>query len=158
VIAQHIGNEYIPSFVKQMDNICQLPVSELKSNTELKIAQVYICSSFTQLIWRDEQILAIRDDNQSCNYNPDINALFYSAAKINHKLSILAVILTGIGEDGVLGCQKLSQSGAKCIAENEQSAVVFGMPRQAIKVTKVIDALSLNDIIGRIQSFGNDHV
>ena len=91
-------------------------------------------------------------------YNPDIDYLYASAASIAGQISILGIILTGIGSDGVNGCKLLSEGGGECIAESEETAIVDGMPMQARKLVPNIKILSLNEIINKINQFGTGHV
>ena len=71
---------------------------------------------------------------------------------------MLGVILTGIGADGVEGCVKLAQQGAKCVAESQESAIVYGMPMRAKERIPTIEVQKLDTIINTILTFGDSHV
>jgi two-component system chemotaxis response regulator CheB len=77
--------------------------------------------------------------------------LFHSAAQHAGKNSI-GVILTGMGKDGAAGLLEMRQAGAPTIAQNEQSCVVFGMPREAIAVGGAVEVVALDDIPTRMMA------
>ncbi len=154
IIAQHMGNEYIPSFVKQLDSICCLKVAPVISKTKLLASHVYVSSLLTSITKDTRGLTFLQKEPTENGYNPNIDYLFTSVAEISHKLSVLGIILTGIGSDGVLGCQLLSEKGGQCIAESKSSAIVDGMPMQARKIVKNINVLSLDSVIKKINQFG----
>ena len=80
---------------------------------------------------------------------PSGTVLFQSMAK-NLGKNGLGVLLTGMGEDGAEGLLEMRQSGAYTLAENESSAVVYGMPGSAVKLGAVCESLSLQDLIERL--------
>lgn len=164
VIAQHMGEEYIPSFVQQLDASIAPRVNPLGHQDELLAGQIYICVRTTRLNFHAGRLIA---EQCSCSdsvhsYNPEINTLFTSAANLTSKhvpesisaLNVLGIILTGIGDDGAEGCQTLLQNGVECIAESKKSAVVYGMPMQAVKMNPDVKALDLEQIIEKIKHFG----
>jgi two-component system chemotaxis response regulator CheB len=89
--------------------------------------------------------------NPSDKYAPSVNRLFGSAAKFYGK-DLVAVVLTGMGDDGRQGVQAVKGSSGLVIAESEETAVIFGMPQQAIRTGVVDLVLPLGDIAASIQS------
>ena len=164
IIAQHMGNDYIPSFIKQLNSVCYHDVSPVVSQKVLLPSHIYVCSLLTSINIHSEGLTFLQnnytesDYNYDVNYNPDIDYLYRSAAKIARQVSFLGIILTGIGSDGANGCKSLSEMGGECIAESETSAIVDGMPRQARKIVPNIEILPLNEIIIKINQFGRAHV
>ena len=79
---------------------------------------------------------------------------FSSSVECAKDAEILAVLLTGIGHDGANGLSELQKIGAKCIAESEKSAIVYGMPKRAIEINPNIVSLPLDDIVQTIKKFG----
>ena len=87
-------------------------------------------------------------------YNPNVDTLFLSAVPFAKEAEILAVLLTGIGNDGALGLSELQKIGARCLAESEKSAIVYGMPKRAVEINPLITSMHLDDIITTIKTFG----
>ncbi len=154
VIAQHMGREFIPSFTQQLNSNCGYKVAEVKQDLHLSPATIYICNLKTAIEFNKNRLSFSLKKTPQNGYNPDINHLLSSVAKIADQVEILGVILTGIGNDGATGCKQLSAQGGQCIAESELTAIVNGMPLQAKKLNKNIEVLSLENIIKRINSWG----
>ncbi len=158
VIAQHMGNKYIPSFVKQLNSVCCHEVSSVQSEKVLLPSQIYVSSLLTTINSDSRGLCFFQNNRLESGYNPDIDLLFSSVANIAQQLQVLGIILTGIGSDGVNGCQQLSEKGGECIAESETSAIVDGMPMQARKRVKNVKVLSLDEVIKKINRFGGTDV
>ncbi|WP_345992587.1 CheB methylesterase domain-containing protein [Sulfurimonas sp. HSL-1716] len=153
IIAQHMGDEYLPSFATRLDRESKLKVSLAENGQEIKSSHIYICTKKSEIQYGKTMNFIVSENMQS-NYNPSINALFDSAVNIDSSCEILAIILTGIGDDGVKGIKNLSGSGRETIAESHKSAVVYGMPKRAAEAVKEIKVLSLDEIINYINKFG----
>ncbi len=153
IIAQHMGAEFIPSFIRQLNSNCFFEVEEASNNKLLSAATVYVCSSQTSVEMGLNGLSFKQQPLRPNHYNPDINYLFSSVSKISDKVRMLGVILTGIGNDGALGCKLLSEKGARCVAECESTAIVNGMPLQAKKITTDLDILPLEKIINLINTW-----
>ena len=91
------------------------------------------------------------ESQDSDRYTPSVDRLFESAAK-NFGSDLLAVVLTGMGDDGRNGAIAVKRSGGRVIAESEETAVIFGMPQQAIRSGSVDLILPLGEIPTAIQS------
>ena len=85
-------------------------------------------------------------------HRPAVDVLFRSVAKNGGK-NVLGIILTGMGDDGAAGMFEMKQSGTRTIAQNEDTCVVFGMPKEAIKRGGVDEVLPLYDIPNEIMNF-----
>ena len=103
---------------------------------------------------RGGSLFISKSDNSKVRFNPDIDTLFKSAVNLKDKFTVMSVILTGIGDDGSDGCFKLIEEGIECIGENEESAVVFGMPKKAKEKNQKVKLKSLEEIIKEIKEFG----
>ena len=93
----------------------------------------------------------VAETGEGDKYTPSVDRLFESAAK-HFGADLLAVILTGMGDDGRRGVCTVKECGGTVIAESEETAVIFGMPQQAIRSGAVDLVLSLHDIPTAIQS------
>lgn len=154
IIAQHIAPEFIPSFVKQLNNDSKIEVEAVIDNMLLAKSKVYVCSAETTINTNAEKLQFTQKKALKPQYNPDINLLFHSAAKLSKQYKCLAIILTGIGDDGSEGIKQMALQGASCIAECETTTIVNGMPLQARLKVKNIMVKPLQDIIKSIKMFG----
>ena len=84
-------------------------------------------------------------------YAPSVDRMFESAAK-HFGQDLLAVVLTGMGDDGRRGVRAVREGGGTVIAESEETAVIFGMPQQAIRTGAVDAVLPLSEIAPAIQA------
>ncbi len=154
VIAQHMGSEYLPSFASRMNDECKLKVSLVRDALECKNGEVYICDQQTELTKNGSKYLFRVTKGDEDRYNPHIDYLFLSIKEYAKHLETLAIILTGIGEDGAKGISILCERGASCIAESEASSIVYGMPMRAKEMTDTIRVLHIDEIIKEVAEFG----
>lgn len=102
---------------------------------------------------RARQYFAVVTDGPPVNrHKPSVDVLFQSAADCAGR-DALAIILTGMGNDGARGMKLLHDRGARTVAQDEESRVVFGMPMEAIKLGGVDDVLPLSKVAGAIRQF-----
>ncbi|MBN2965089.1 chemotaxis protein CheB [Sulfurospirillum sp. T05] len=153
IIAQHMNAVFIPSFVQQFRAELKVPV--VRANEPLHVNQggVYICEKNCLLETARPLRLSFEEAPAQTLYNPSIDDLFLSAVPLCEKVDILAILLTGIGHDGAKGIQELHKAGAKCLGENEESAVVYGMPKRAKELVPELEMLPLGEIKQRIERF-----
>jgi len=154
IIAQHMGDEYIPSFVNQLQHISALNVVAVSNQLAVLPGHIYICSFMTKLKPSRSGLTFTQKKQEMARYNPDIDSLFESASLLTSSYKITGFLLTGIGDDGAKGIKALSDKGVSCIAESETTAVVYGMPFQAKLLVKDISVKSLGDIIQAIKLLG----
>lgn len=154
VLAQHIADEYIPSFVNQLKMGYDGDILAVKDQLTIQAGKIYICSFLTQIKLAANRLNFHQEKSRIGRYNPDIDQLFESASLLTSRYQVMGVILTGIGDDGVQGCKQLSENGGTCITESETTAVVYGMPLQAKLKIKNISIQGLDEIIQTIKVFG----
>ncbi len=154
VIAQHMDRVYLPSFAKQIGELCSLNVQLVSERTILEKGRVYICA-VSMALHRCGAGAEIGPAPAEGPYNPDIDGLFASSAFLAGDVEVMGIILTGIGDDGAQGCLRLSEAGGRCIAESEESAVVYGMPKRVLELNPGVSVLPLGKIIAAILAFGS---
>lgn len=154
IIAQHMGKKFIPSFVSRLNNSSALSVRLACDKLVLKTEEVYVCSDLSDIVAESGTLSFKVTENTPDSYNPNIDYLFSSMARLQPEIEILAIILTGIGDDGVDGAILINKSGGRCIAESEKSAVVYGMPARAKELVENIEVKTLDEIINAIEVFG----
>ena len=153
IIAQHMVDGFLDSFSKRLQNSTKNSVSLVKNDQILKNSTIYICEGKTYLNIKASSLEFIYESAPLNSFNPDINTLFHSFVPLTKDIEILSVILTGIGDDGVEACSFLGKNGARCITENQSSAIVDGMPSRARLLVDGIEAYNINDIVKIISEF-----
>jgi two-component system, chemotaxis family, protein-glutamate methylesterase/glutaminase len=153
LVAQHMNPDFIPSFITRLDHHAPMPVLELVTGMSVEEGKVYICTGKTDFHVQNQNLQCSGVTPVNDAYNPDIDHLFAALAPYAETIETLGVILTGIGEDGAEGCRLLAERGARCIAESEKSAIVYGMPLRARERIPGISVEPLEKIIESIQRF-----
>ena len=150
VIAQHMSSGYITSFVNQFN---QEALSEvvLLNDRELLSHKIYICPQNT-ILTGNFSITALWQNVQT-SFKPSVDLLFKSAVSLAKTHKILAVVLTGMGDDGAKSLLELYRAGAKCLCENEADSVVYGMPKRAKDLNPRLRPMSLKEIKAEISNF-----
>ena len=153
IIAQHMVDGFVPSFAARLkeNNINNIGMAE--DRAELLSNNIYLCDGLTKVLKNGSELYFSKKESLQNSYNPDINLLFNSFVPLAKELKILAIILTGIGDDGVEGCKNLSLNGARVITENEKSAIVDGMPSRARSEVENIEVYDIEGIITRVKEF-----
>jgi two-component system, chemotaxis family, protein-glutamate methylesterase/glutaminase len=135
VIVQHMPAKFTRSLADDLDRQCAVHVSEAFDGVRLQAGHVYIAPGGMQTrIERFPRGLEIRvtDDPPEKCCKPSVDYLFRSLAnELGDR--VLAVIMTGMGDDGTVGCRLLKERGAEVIAQDAASCVVYGMPRQIVE-------------------------
>ena len=153
IIAQHMAVDFIPSFIQRVQKHSISPLSLAYKGEVLQVGNIYFCSGTTTVAQRNSTLQFNVEPSQENRYNPDINSIFASFVPFAKDTKILAVILTGIGDDGVGGCRELSLAGANTATQNSQSAIVDGMPSRARKDVPNIEVLDIEGIKNKIREF-----
>lgn len=158
IIAQHMGADFLPSFVKRLREKSNQNIFLAKDEELICANTIYIATDNCEIEASPQGIKFRVSKTQSAHFNPDINNLFSSALPLLGDYTLLPILLTGIGDDGVNGCSALAQKGAQCIAESQKSAVVYGIPARAKERVQDILVKDLEEIISYINSFGASDV
>jgi two-component system chemotaxis response regulator CheB len=151
VITQHIPAGFSAAFAQRLNKVCGLEVREAQGGETLHAGLALIAPGNHHLVvervakntWRTR----LDDGPKVCYQRPSVDVMFQSVVHAAGK-SCLAVLLTGMGYDGAEGMSALRKSGAETIAQDEPSCVVFGMPREAIRLGAAQHVLPLEDIAG----------
>lgn len=154
VIAQHMGDEFMPSFASRIDTNTHLEVKVAEDGEVLKEKTIYIASKHCHITKQRDALHFEITTSKTDTYNPNINELFTSCAAFANDMEVLACILTGIGDDGAKGVAKLCTTNASCITENKASSAVYGMPQRAKEASPKVKVLSLEEIVNTINQFG----
>lgn len=150
VVVQHIGTDFIYSLVKWLDTVSPLPVHIATQGTYLEAGHVYIAPTGQHLRVTSHHRMDLSLEPTSL-YTPSGDILLESIAASYGKHAV-GIILTGMGEDGVVGMGAMKRRGAMTIAQDEATAVVYGMPKAAIEQNVAQQSLSPAAIAGYLNS------
>ncbi|WP_042775450.1 chemotaxis protein CheB [Sinorhizobium fredii] len=154
LIVQHMSNGFIDGVAASLDATIALKVKVGANGERLRPGTVYLAPDGHQLGVSGKSRLRVVDDDPIRGFKPSGSYLFGSIARA-FKEESLAVILTGMGDDGTEGLRALHVAGGKVIAQDEESSVVFGMPKSAISAGLVDFVLPLDDIAGKITALAS---
>lgn len=158
LITQHMPPGFTQAFAERLNRYSYLKVKEAENNEELMRGVVYIApGGYNMFIVHDTDKFKIKLKKRSPEdkYVPSVDVLFSSIASTFGE-DTLGIILTGMGNDGKLGLQMIRESGGLTIAESEETSVVFGMPREAIKSGYVKKVLSIDKVAEEINAWGQE--
>ncbi len=155
LLVQHMPPMFTRTMAESLDRKCALKVSEAEHGKIVEAGEILIAPGGQQMKFRKEldgrlRIL-ITDDPPERSCKPSVDYLFRCASEIFGERT-LGVILTGMGDDGTAGIRLLREKGARVIAQDEESCVVFGMPRIPVLEGLADTVLPLDRIAGEIQS------
>jgi two-component system, chemotaxis family, protein-glutamate methylesterase/glutaminase len=134
LIVQHMPAQFTTAFARRLDSVCPMQVVEAQGGESLRRGVAYIAPGdfHMELEARGVELRTRLSTGDLVHYQrPAVDVLFQSAARLRG-LPLVAALLTGMGADGADGMVALRRAGAETIAEDEQSCVVFGMPKEAI--------------------------
>ncbi len=155
-IVQHMPEKFTALFAKRLDSLCEIEVREAVHGDHLVPGLALIAPGNHHLRIRRSgaRYLAEVVDGPLVNrHRPSVDVLFRSAA-LHAGANALGIIMTGMGGDGARGLKEMRAAGADTIAQDEASCVVFGMPREAIRLGAAARVLPLTGIIAAMQSVG----
>ena len=155
VIVQHMPESFTAAFASRLNNLCEMDVKEASDGDRVMPGRVLLAPGgrHMQLVRSGAQYLVVVRDGPLVNrHKPSVDVLFKSVAHHAGR-NALGVILTGMGDDGARGLLEMRQAGARTAAQDEASCVVFGMPREAIRLGAADDVVALGDMaawLGRV--------
>ena len=152
VIVQHMPEHFTKSFAERLNGLCAMTVSEAKAGDSVVTGVALIAPGGKHLLLKRDgarYLVDVRDGPPVNRHRPSVDVLFRSVATTAGRNAV-GVILTGMGGDGAQGMLEMKQAGARTIAQDEDSCVVFGMPKVAIQLGGVDEVLPLRNIAGRV--------
>ncbi len=151
-IVQHMPEGFTRSFSNGLNQISRLEVKEAENGDKLYRGRVLIAPGNKHMLLKrvgKEYFVEIKEGPLVNRHRPSVDVLFRSAARYAGNNAI-GVILTGMGNDGARGMKEMHDAGAHTIAQDEQSCVVYGMPKEAVKAGGVDDVVALDKINNRL--------
>ena len=170
VVAQHMPEKFTKAFAERLNRLSSLNIQESRDGVELMGGCVYIAPGGMHMeVLRGRSgglggrgggrggggttaVVSVTKATSHDRYIPSIDRLFDSAAE-SFADKVMAVVLTGMGSDGSQGIRKVRDNGGRTIAESQETAIVFGMPKEAIQTGCVDESLPLEGIVKRVLAF-----
>ncbi len=152
LIVQHMPAQFTKAFAERLNGLCQIEVREARDGDSVLNGQALIApGNFHMILKRSgaKYYVNVKDGPMVHHQRPAVDVLFNSVAQYAGGNAI-GVILTGMGSDGAQGMLKMKEAGARTIAQDEESCVVFGMPKEAIKLNAVDRIVPLEKIPNEI--------
>jgi two-component system chemotaxis response regulator CheB len=152
VIVQHMPEQFTAAFSRRLDGLCEVSVKEAEDGDPVLRGHVLVAPGGRHLLLERRGAryhVAVKDGPLVSRHRPSVDVLFRSAAR-SAGPNAIGVIMTGMGDDGAHGLLEMKQAGAFTIAQNEESCIVFGMPKEAIQLGGVDRIVGLDDIAGEI--------
>lgn len=154
VVVQHMPPLFTSAFAQRLDRVSGMRVYEAEDGQPLKPGEAYVAPGGKHLSFRisgDDVVLSVDDTSPALNaHRPSVDFTLSKAMDVLGS-QILAVIMTGMGRDGVAALERLHEAGGVVLAQDEASSVVFGMNRRAIEAGAVDEVLELERLGLRIQ-------
>ena len=148
LVTQHMPENFTKSFADRLNSLCKISVKEAEHNERILPGHAYIAPGHSHLLLKRSGANYMTELNQGLPVNrhrPSVDVLFRSAANVAGA-NALGIILTGMGKDGAQGLLEMRQAGSHTIAQDEESCIVFGMPKEAINCGGACEVLPLQGI------------
>lgn len=136
LIVQHMPENFTKSFADRLDSVCKITVKEAENNDTVLRGRALIAPGGKHMLLKRsgaKYYVEIKDGSLVSRHRPSVDVLFRSTARYAGKNSV-GVIMTGMGDDGAKGMLEMKEAGAYNFAQDEASSLIFGMPKEAIKL------------------------
>jgi len=148
VVVQHMPEAFTAAFAQRLNSVCEVTVKEAQNNDRVMPGLVFIAPGGKHLLLRRsgaQYRVEVKDGPLVTRHKPSVNVLFRSVATAAGNNAI-GIIMTGMGDDGAKGLKELHDTGALTIGQDEDSCVVYGMPKEALKAGGVDAEIPLDKI------------
>ena len=150
IVVQHMPGNFTSQFSAQLQEVCRIRVKEAEAGELISPGRLYVCPGSHHLRISSTGRVILDDGPRIDGYRPSADVTLGSAADYAGNLSI-GVVLTGMGNDGAKGVQAVKNVGGYVIAQDESTAVIFGMPQEAMKTGAVDKTLPIENIYPAIE-------
>lgn len=155
LIVQHMPPGFTKSLAVRLDGLSEINVKEAENGDILKPGWAYIAPGDYHIAVNKvsrEYVISLNQEMPMTGHRPSVNYMMNSVADCGHK-NLIAVMMTGMGSDGSIGIAKIKTIGGKTIAQNEETCVVYGMPKSAVATGAIDKIVPLRDIAKEIIKF-----
>ena len=158
VVVQHMPEKFTGMFSERLNSLCQIEVREAQNNDRVLPGRALIAPGGKHMMLKRsgaQYYVEVADGPLVNRHKPSVDVLFRSVAKFAG-VNATGIIMTGMGDDGARGMKEMHDAGARTVAQDEATCVVFGMPKEAIKMGGVDRVLPLDQIPAAIVAAGRD--
>ena len=155
VVVQHMPESFTALFAQRLNEICRIEVREGATGDRVLPGRALIAPGGRHMLVHrnvSQYVVEVRDGPYVNRHKPSVDVLFRSVA-IAAGRNALGVIMTGMGDDGARGLLELHDAGARTIAQDEATCIVYGMPKEAVKLGAVDRVLPLDQIAREVMAF-----
>lgn len=152
LIVQHMPAQFTKAFAERLNGLCEIEVKEARDGDSVLNGQALIAPGNFHMVLRRSgarYYVNVQDGPMVHHQRPAVEVLFNSVAQYAG-VNAIGIILTGMGSDGAQGMLRMKQAGARTIAQDEESCVVFGMPKEAIKLNIIDRVVPLGQISNEV--------
>ena len=160
LVVQHMPKGFTKAFAESLDKICPLSVKEAEDGEKIMPSTVYIAPGDNHITVAEngpERVIRLTHDPQRNGHRPSADVMFESVAKI-YKNHALGVIMTGMGRDGAAELAELTKQGSWTLGQDEESSIVYGMPRVGWEMGGVQKQVSLMKMADEISALAREHL
>src|SRR4051794_19801649 len=150
LVVQHMPGTFTSQFSQQLAEVCPLKVKEAEAGEIVSPNQMYICPGSHHMRISATGRILLDDGPRISGYRPCADVTLETAASFAGPMC-MGVILTGMGNDGMLGVQKVKTAGGYVVAQDEATSIIFGMPQEAIKTGAVDQVLGIDNIFTAVE-------
>jgi len=150
LVVQHMPGTFTSQFSQQLAEVCPLKVKEAEAGETVSPNQMYLCPGSHHMRVSSSGRILLDDGPRISGYRPCADVTLETAASFAGPMCI-GVVLTGMGNDGTIGVQKVKTAGGYVVAQDEATSIIFGMPQEAIKTGAVDQVLGVENIFSAVE-------
>lgn len=160
LVVQHMPKGFTKAFAESLDKICPLSVKEAEDGDKIEKGHVYIAPGDNHIVVEERlggNVIRLSQEPHRNGHRPSADVMFESVAKI-YKNHALGVIMTGMGRDGAAQLAEMRKEGAWTLGQDEESCIVYGMPRAGWEMGAVQKQVPLMKMADAISSLAREHL
>jgi two-component system chemotaxis response regulator CheB len=158
IIVQHMPEKFTNAFARRLNGLCAIEVKEAEDGDVLRPGLALIAPGNQHMVLHrsgSRYTVNIVDGPHVSRHRPSVDVMFRSASQVAGK-NAMGIILTGMGDDGARGLLEMRQAGSHTIAQDEESSVVFGMPKEAIQRGGAVKIVPLSRVASEIETYSRN--
>ncbi|MFA6334898.1 MAG: chemotaxis-specific protein-glutamate methyltransferase CheB [Bacteroidales bacterium] len=154
LIVQHIDKSFSEGFANWLNFYSKIPVKIAENGEKIRYGNVYISPGGTNMSVNRGGVILLSNENENSLHKPSINLLFKSAGSV-YGSGVIALLLSGMGNDGATELKNLKNMGACTFVQDEKTSLVYGMPGEAVKLDAACRILTPDDMVNEINNLFN---
>lgn len=151
LVVQHMPSGFTKAFAERLNKKCRFEVIEARDGFKIEKNKVYIAPGGYHMVVKEPGIIRLNQEQPVWGVRPAVDKLFISASSI-YSSRIISVVLTGMGKDGAKGTVEVKRNDGITIVQDEDTCVIYGMPKVAIETGHVDYVVPIDKIASKIQS------